>query len=125
MTPATLRRVRGAPRTGRLAPLLVLAPAAPAAAEGGYEAKWIGQSPYLTLESGQRATSYFDAQNVGTATWTNDVVRLGTTNPRDRASAFADATWINAGRATPLDQPFVEPGRNGRITFTVLAPSVR
>jgi hypothetical protein len=117
--------VRRAPRTGLLATLLVLLPAAPAAAEGGYEAKWIGQSPYLTLESGQRATSYFDAQNVGTATWTNDVVRLGTTNPRDRSSAFADSTWINAGRATPLDQPFVEPGRNGRFTFTVRAPSVR
>ena len=107
--------------------MLVLVPAAlavPAAADNGYEAKWLGQSAYLTLESGQSATSYFDAQNVGTATWTNDVVRLGTTNPRDRGSAFADSTWLNAGRATPLDQPFVEPGRNGRFTFTVRAPSV-
>ena len=71
-----------------LAGTLALAAASPAAAEGGaYEAKWLGQSDYLTLESGQTATSYFDAQNVGTSTWTNDVVRLGTSNPRDRTSA--------------------------------------
>ena len=107
-----------------LAGTLAIAVAAPAAGENGYEAKWVGQSAYLTLESGQRATSYFDAQNVGTATWTNDVVRLGTTNPRDRSSAFANSTWINAGRPTPLDQPFVEPGKVGRFTFTVTAPNV-
>jgi hypothetical protein len=98
--------------------------AAPAAAENGYEAKWVGQSPYLTLESGETATSFFDAQNVGTATWTNNVVRLGTTNPRDRISAFANSSWIQGNRATPLDQPFVEPGGVGRFTFTVTAPSV-
>jgi hypothetical protein len=56
---ATLRLVRRAPGTALLTALLVLAPAAPAAAENGYEAKWTGQSAYLTLESGQRATSYF------------------------------------------------------------------
>src|SRR5688572_26908296 len=100
-----------------LAGPLSLALAAPAAADGGYEAKWLGQSAYLTLESGQSATSYFDARNVGTATWTNDVVRLGTSNPRDRLSSFANSSWINRGRATPLDQPFVEPGRTGRFTF--------
>jgi hypothetical protein len=104
---------------------LVLATAAPATGENGYEAKWVGQSAYLTLESGQTATSYFDAQNVGTATWTNNVVRLGTTNPRDRASAFANSSWINRARPTPLDQAFVEPGRRGRFTFTVTAPAVR
>jgi len=108
-----------------LAGTLAIALAAPAAGDQGYEAKLLAQSPHLTLESGQDATSYFDAQNVGTATWTNDVVRLGTTNPRDRTSVFANPTWLNAGRATPLDQPFVEPGRSGRFTFTVTAPPVR
>jgi hypothetical protein len=107
-----------------LAATLALAAAAPAAAENGYEAKWVGQSPYLTMESGETATSYFDAQNVGTATWTNDVVRLGTSNPRDRISAFANSSWIQANRPTPLDQPFVEPGNVGRFTFTVTAPPV-
>jgi hypothetical protein len=103
---------------------LAIGVSAPALADGGYEAKFIGQSAYLTLESGQSATSFFDAQNVGTATWTNDVVRLGTTNPRDRTSVFANRTWINPGRPTPLEQPFVEPGKVGRFTFTVTAPPV-
>ena len=97
---------------------------APALADGGYEAKFIAQSSYLTLESGQTAGSYFDAQNVGSATWTNDVVRLGTTNPRDRISVFANSSWMAGFRATPLDQPFVEPGGVGRFSFTVTAPDV-
>jgi hypothetical protein len=108
---------------GLLAAALAFVPAT-AAADGGYEAKFAGQSAYLTLESGQTATSWFEAQNVGTATWTNDVVRLGTTNARDRISAFADSTWINGARATALDQPFVEPGNVGRFTFTIKAPDV-
>ena len=116
--------MRRGPGTACLAAALAASIAATAHADGGYEAKYIGQSNHLTLESGQRATSYFDAQNVGTATWTNDVVRLGATNPRDRASAFANSTWINRGRPTPLDQPFVEPGKVGRFTFTVTAPNV-
>jgi Bacterial Ig domain len=116
--------VRRGPGTACLAAALAAGITATASADGGYEAKFIGQSAYLTLESGQRATSFFDAQNVGTATWTNDVVRLGTTNPRDRASAFANSTWLNAGRPTPLDQPFVEPGKVGRFTFTITAPRV-
>jgi hypothetical protein len=103
--------------------ILVLS-ASPAAASNGYEAKWVGQSDYLTLESGQTATSYFLAQNVGTATWTNDVVRLGTTTPQDRISAFANSTWIQGNRPTPLDQAFVEPGNTGRFTFQVTAPVV-
>jgi hypothetical protein len=107
-----------------LAAAVTLVVAAPANAENGYEAKWVGQSPYLTLESGETATSWFNAQNVGTATWTNDVVRLGTQNPQDRASVFSNSTWINASRATALDQPFVEPGNTGRFTFVVRAPDV-
>jgi hypothetical protein len=116
--------VRRAPGTGLLGAGLTLALAGTAAAENGYEAKWLGQSAYLTLESGETATSWFDAQNVGTATWTNDVVRLGTQNPQDRISAFSNSTWINGARATPLDQPFVEPGKTGRFTFVVRAPAV-
>jgi hypothetical protein len=107
-----------------LAAVVAVVVTAPAAAENGYEAKFAGQSPYLTLESGETATSYFDAQNVGTATWTNDVVRLGTTNPRDRISSFANSSWLQGNRPTPLDQPFVEPGNVGRCTFTVTAPAV-
>lgn len=107
-----------------LAAAMAVTAATPAGADQGYEAKWVGQSPYLTMESGETATSYFDAQNVGTATWTNDIVRLGTTAPRDRISSFANSGWIQGNRPTPLDEPFVRPGGVGRFTFTVTAPAV-
>jgi hypothetical protein len=50
-----------------LAALLALP--AGASAEGGYEAKFIGQSPYLTLESGETGTSSFVARNIGSYAW--------------------------------------------------------
>ncbi len=108
-----------------LACVAALAMAGPAAGKGGqYEAKWVGQSDYATLESGESTTSYFLAQNVGAATWTNDIVRLGTSYPRDRQSSFANSSWINVARATPLDQSFVRPGDTGRFTYSVTAPLV-
>ena len=117
--------MRRVPRTVLLATTIATLSATPALGEGGaYEAKFAGRSPNLTLESGQTAGSYFDAQNIGTATWTNDVVRLGTSGPRDRSSAFANSSWLNAGRATPMDQAFVAPGGTGRFSYTVTAPPV-
>lgn len=108
-----------------LAVAAALAVAGPAAGEGGqYEAKYITESDFLTLESGETGTSYFVAQNVGAATWTNDIVRLGTSNPRDRTSAFANSSWVYPWRPTPLDQAFVKPGETGRFTFTMTAPTV-
>ena len=99
------------------------AAAAPAAA-ADYAAKWISQSEYPLLESGERTVSFFVAQNTGTRTWTNDIVRLGTTYPYDRTSAFADESWLLPSRPTALDEPSVPPGGTGRFEFTMRAPSV-
>ena len=62
----------------------------------GYEAQCDhARAPYLTLESGETATSSFTARNIGTATWSNSIVNLGTANPRDRASGmYNPADWI-------------------------------
>ncbi len=96
-----------------------------AAAENGWEAQFISQSAYLTLESGETGTSSFVARNIGTGTWDPSFVRLGTTNPRDRSSGMVDpATWIYPWRATPLDQASVPPGADGSFTFVVRAPEV-
>lgn len=106
--------------------LVVLALPGAAFGEGGvYEAQFITQSPYLTLESGETATSSFTARNIGTGTWSNSFVNLGTTNPRDRASGmYNPADWIANHRATPLDQASVAPGQDGTFTFVVRAPEV-
>ena len=101
----------------------VLAP--PAAAENGWDAKWVGQSGYPTLESGQRTTSFFRAQNVGQRTWANSTVNLGTAVPRDRRGAMWDTeTWGNYGRPTSLEEASVVPGAVGTFEFTVKAPEV-
>jgi hypothetical protein len=122
---STLPAVSSVRRTALATIALALTLAGTARAEGGaYEAKWITQSRYPTLESGETVTSWFDAQNVGTEPWTNDIVRLGATNPRDRASAFANSSWILPSRPTNLDQSFVQPGQIGRFTFTMTGPAV-
>jgi Bacterial Ig domain len=98
--------------------------AARPAAAAEWSAQWLGQSEYPLLESGERAASFFVFKNTGTRTWTPDVVRLGTTFPNDRTSAFADETWIAPWRPTALDDPVVAPGDVGRFQFTVRAPPV-
>jgi hypothetical protein len=103
----------------------LLALPAGALAEGGYEAQFIGQSPYLTLESGETATSYFVARNIGPNAWDPAFVRLGTTNPRDRSSImFNAADWLFPHRATAVDQATVASGQDGTFTFVVRAPEV-
>jgi hypothetical protein len=105
--------------------LTLLALPAGASGENGWEAHWVTQSPYLTLESGETATSSFTASNIGTKTWDASFVTLGTTNPRDRASAmYNPADWIHTWRATALDQATVAPGQTGTFTFVVRAPEV-
>jgi len=105
---------------------MVLVLPARALAEGGtYEAKFAGQSGYPTLESGETVSSYFLATNVGPGTWDRSFVNLGTTNPRDRLSAFAiPGDWRNAARATPLDQQTVLSGGTGSFTFNMRGPEV-
>lgn len=122
---STLLAVSCARRIALAGIVLALALTGTARAEGGaYEAKWLNQSAFPTLESGETVTSWFDAQNIGTQPWTNDIVRLGTSNPRDRTSAFANSSWIFPWRPTNLDQSFVQPGQTGRFTFTMTAPAV-
>ena len=102
----------------------VLAGATPAAADE-LAAQWVGQSEFPTMESGDVVTSYFDAKNVGSATWEQGWVNLGTAAPRDRASVFYDPDhWLNPGRAVHLDQATVAPGQVGRFTFKMHAPKV-
>lgn len=103
-----------------------LVPAATARAENGWESKYVAESPnQVLLESGEATTSWFDFRNTGTQTWTRGVVRLGTWNPRDRASAMFDpGTWITTNRPTALDQASVAVGAVGRFTFVARAPAV-
>jgi Bacterial Ig domain len=106
--------------------IVLLALPGRALGEGGtWEAQYISESSYLTLESGETATSYFTARNIGTGTWDPSFVHLGTTNPRERASSLYDASdWFAPTRPTVLDQASVAPGQDGTFTFKVRAPEV-
>ena len=91
-----------------------------------WHAAFVRKSPDLTLESGQRATSWMEARNISdNVTWDNTIVKLGTDEPHDRSSAmYWDQDWLSPSRLTFMDQRTVGPNAVGRFTWRVKAPNV-
>ena len=103
---------------------------------GSYTASFVDQAAYVDaahtgqadlghLRPGQRAFVVIHVRNSGTATWTNTgprVIRLGTDGPRDRHSAFRDASWLGDNRPAALKEASVPPGGVGTFEFSVTAP---
>ncbi len=80
------------------------------------------------LSPGETATITLTAKNTGNATWVrtgSNPVRVGTTNPRDRMSVFANGTWLGANRPVGLPEgtDSVAPGANVTFTWTYTAPA--
>ena len=73
------------------------------------------------LEAGTTFAGYLEMRNTGTDTWRPGEVFLGTTEPRDGASALAASDWISDHRAASIDRE-VPPGSTGRFEFSVRAP---
>ena len=93
---------------------------------GAYGATYVSQSfplatTTLKMTAGQVIASNIVLKNSGTANWDSNT-RLGTTQPRDRASAFADSTWVNAGRPSEVTGT-VAPGSTFKFTFDLKAPT--
>jgi hypothetical protein len=94
-----------------------------------YAAKFVGQSfplasattMTMTMVEGQVIPSYIELQNVGAKAWDSNT-RIATTGPRDRNSAFADATWLAPNRLAAV-QGTVPPGGTYKFTFDLAAPS--
>jgi hypothetical protein len=96
-----------------------------------YRGQGVGGSPgtALSLRPGQTTTAYLDLKNEGTATWSNQQVRVGTWNPRDRGSGFRDSSWISPARPSTFVGKVVNgsvtaastiaPGETARFQFTV------
>ncbi len=86
----------------------------------------LGQQEYrTTLTSGDEMVVWLEYGNDGTQPWTRAQTFVGTTGPRDRASAFFKAeNWVSAARPTAVDQTSVAPGDVGRFTWAMLAPEV-
>jgi hypothetical protein len=91
-----------------------------------YAASFVGQSfplatTTLTMTEGQVIPSYIELKNTGTKTW-DASTKIGTTQPRDRKSAFADGTWLAPNRAAAVSGT-VPPGGTYKFTFDLAAPS--
>jgi lysozyme len=89
-------------------------------------AQYVGQSfplasTALTMVEGQTIPSYIELKNVGTKTWDSST-HLGTTQPRDRMSVFADSTWLSGNRPSGV-KGTVAPGGTYKFTFDLHAPN--
>lgn len=99
----------------------------------GYEGQVVSISPTapITLAPGATTSVTITMKNTGIRPWIADTgttqgyIALGTVNPHNRTSLFADSTWFMSGaRPTRLDTPTVQPGENGVFIFTVKAPTI-
>ncbi len=90
-----------------------------------YAATFVAQSfPYATttlmMTAGQVIPSYIELKNTGSTTWDSNT-KIGTTEPRDRTSAFADKTWVAPNRPARVSGT-VAPGGTYKFTFDLAAP---
>ena len=113
---------------GIAAALVAGVAAAPAAAQTAeYNQKLDKSCCSMTLEAGDTARQFMSFTNTGTKSWfaVGAVpVRLGASNPIDRASPFFNpADWLAPNRLTPVDELEVPPGKIGSFTWTLKAPA--
>jgi lysozyme len=106
---------------GTLAQLQALGGGAP------YGAAYVSQSfplatSALTMTEGQTIPSYIELKNIGSKTWDSDT-HLGTTQPRDRVSVFADSTWLSPNRPAGVTGT-VAPGGTFKFQFDLHAPNM-
>ncbi len=91
-----------------------------------YAATFLAKEHPARMVSGEKAVVWVEYRNDGTATWDLARTLLGTTEPRDRASAFFSAdNWVAPNRATGPDHSTYDTGSVGRFTFEIQAPEVQ
>lgn len=77
----------------------------------------------ITSQPGGKIYMRIKARNVGLQTWSNSSLRLATSNPQDRLSAFQDSGWLSTNRVVALQESTVNPGETGTFEFVLSAPS--
>ncbi len=91
-----------------------------------YGAQFVSQSfplatTTLTMTAGEVIPSYIELKNTGSKSWDSNT-RIGTTQPRDRTSAFADSSWIAPDRPAGVSGT-VAPGGTYKFNFDLAAPN--
>jgi MYXO-CTERM domain-containing protein len=89
-----------------------------------YGASFVSQSfPLATttmmMTEGDVVPSYIELKNTGTKSWDSHT-RIGTTQPRDRVSVFADSSWVADNRPAQVTGT-VAPGQTYKFTFNLAA----
>jgi len=92
----------------------------------GYAASFVSQSfplasTALKMTAGQTIPSYIEMKNTGGKVWDSNT-HLGTTQPRDRVSVFADSTWLSSDRPSGV-KGTVAVGDTYKFTFDLHAPA--
>lgn len=86
----------------------------------GYGATYVSEQYPMTMEAGGVADVELVLQNTGAEAW-DGATHLGTTAPRDRASAFAGPEWIGPNRPAGVSGA-VKPGDSFKFAFKLHAP---
>lgn len=96
-----------------------------------YQGQGVNGAPggSLSLRPGETTTAYLDLRNEGTDPWSNQQIRLGTSNPLDRGSGFRHSSWLSPNRVGTFAGKVVNgsvqaattiaPGETARWQFTV------
>lgn len=75
-----------------------------------------------SVKPGQKAYVKATVRNTGNTTWQKANTLLGTVNPKDRVSAFANSDWVAGWRAARINEASVAPGSIGTFTFSITGP---
>jgi len=75
----------------------------------------------LEMKAGETLPAFITLKNSGTAPWDSNT-RLGTTEPRDRSSPFADSSWLGPNRPAAVSGT-VAPGQSYKFAFDLKAPT--
>jgi lysozyme len=89
-------------------------------AANGYRAEVIAVDHPPVMVPGQVAEVRIELRNAGARAW-GEQTRLGTTEPRDRDSAFFGPGWIEMNRVLAVDD--VAPGESVELIFDIVAPA--
>jgi uncharacterized protein (TIGR03382 family) len=96
-------------------------PTRPAWAAQYVSQSWPLASSSMHMFAGQTIPANIELRNVGSKPWDQNT-KLGTTQARDRASAFADASWLSPSRASHVASGTIAPNQTYKFTFNFHAP---
>jgi hypothetical protein len=78
-----------------------------------------------TVAPGNKIYMRIKARNMGTQTWDQSFMHLGTSRPIDVPNGFAEAGWLSNTRPAQLLESSVPPGQIGTFEFAMQAPATK